>query len=210
MADHEVPQSDPPDPHRSKVPSLKSVRAFKGTDLGDIVRLAGGAGVGAALHSPLWFLVAALYNIFADPIREFLQDVRREVGPALGRFLADRIQNGGEGGPSDVQGKSRGTSEPRPETSVGLWPVKTLAQARELQESVDAGHQPWLLSPEMIAAGYAEAELGLFRPFVEQVGPAAYQVRSHNGGWDATLYLAQPVRQDNGLWVVTRVGDRES
>jgi hypothetical protein len=96
---------------------------------------------------------------------------------------------------------------PRPETIVGLWPVKTLAQARELQDSVDAGHQPWLLSPEQVAIAYATAELDLWAPFAEQVGPAAYQVRSHNGEWEATLYLAQPVRHTNGVWVVTRVGN---
>jgi hypothetical protein len=98
------------------------------------------------------------------------------------------------------------TPDPGSET-IGLWPVKTLAQARELQDSVDAGHQPWRLSAWMVARAYAEAELHLFGPFVEQVGPAAYQVRSHNGEWEATLYLAQPVRHTNGIWVVTRVGD---
>jgi hypothetical protein len=36
------------------------------------------------------------------------------------------------------------TQDSGSETIVGLWPVKTLAQARELQDSVDAGHQPWL------------------------------------------------------------------
>jgi hypothetical protein len=97
--------------------------------------------------------------------------------------------------------------DPRPETIVGLWPVKTLAQARELQDGADAGHQPWLLSPEQVSIAYATAELGLFGPFAEQVGPAAYQVRSHHGEWEATLYLAQPVRHTNGVWVVTRVGD---
>jgi len=97
--------------------------------------------------------------------------------------------------------------DPRPETIVGLWPVKTLAQARELQDGVDAGHQPWLLSPEQVSIAYATAELGLFGPFAERVGPAAYQVRSHHGEWAATVYLAQPVRHDNGVWVVTRVGD---
>jgi cell division septation protein DedD len=99
------------------------------------------------------------------------------------------------------------TIEPGPETVVGLWPVKTLAQARQLQDSVDAGHQPWLLSAESVSTAYAQGELHLFGPDVEQVGPAAYQVRSHHGEWEATLYLAQPVRHDNGLWVVTRVGD---
>jgi hypothetical protein len=39
------------------------------------------------------------------------------------------------------------------------------------------------------------------------VGPGAYQVRSHHGEYEATLYLAQPVRHTNGVWVVTRVGD---
>jgi hypothetical protein len=97
--------------------------------------------------------------------------------------------------------------DPRPETIVGLWPVKTLAQARQLQDGVDAGHQPWLLSPEQVSIAYATAELDLFAPFAERVGPAAYQVRSHNGEWQATLYLAQPVRHTNGVWVVTRVGD---
>jgi hypothetical protein len=97
--------------------------------------------------------------------------------------------------------------DPRPKTTVGLWPVKTLAQARELQDSVDAGHQPWLLAPEQVSIAYATAELDLFGPLAEQVGPAAYQVRSHNGEWEATLYLAQPVRHTNGVWVVTWVGD---
>lgn len=97
--------------------------------------------------------------------------------------------------------------DPRLETIVGLWPVKSLAQARELQDSVDAGHQPWLLSAESVSIAYAQGELHLFAPYAQRVGPAAYQVRSHHGEWEATLYLAQPVRHDNGVWVVTRVGD---
>jgi hypothetical protein len=99
------------------------------------------------------------------------------------------------------------TPDPASETVVGLWPVKTLAQATELQDSVDAGHQPWLLSAESVSIAYAQGELHLFAPYAQQVGPAAYQVRSHHGEWQATVYLAQPVRHDNGVWVVTRVGD---
>jgi hypothetical protein len=99
------------------------------------------------------------------------------------------------------------TPDPGSETIVGLWPVTTLAQARELQDSVDAGHQPWQLSAESVALAYAQGELPLFAPYAEQVGPGAYQVRSHHGEWEATVYLAQPVRHDNGVWVVTRVGD---
>jgi hypothetical protein len=99
------------------------------------------------------------------------------------------------------------TPDPGSEIIVGLWPVKTLAQARQLQDSVDAGHQPWQLSAESVALAYAQGELHLFAPYAEQVGPGAYQVRSHHGEWEATVYLAQPVRHDNGVWVVTRVGD---
>jgi hypothetical protein len=101
----------------------------------------------------------------------------------------------------------RPTSDPGSESVVGLWPVKTLAQARELQDSVDAGHKPWRLSAESVSIAYAQAELDLFAPYAQRVGPAAYQVRSHHGEWEATLYLAQPVRHTNGIWVVTRVGD---
>jgi hypothetical protein len=97
--------------------------------------------------------------------------------------------------------------DPSPETIVGLWPVKTLRQARELQVGADAGHQPWVLSAELVSTSYAESKLGLFAPYVEQVGPGAYQVRSHHGEWEATLYLAQPIRHNNGVWVVTRVRD---
>jgi hypothetical protein len=97
--------------------------------------------------------------------------------------------------------------DPGSETIVGLWPVKTLAQARELQASIDAGHQPWRLSAESVALAYAQGELQLFGPYAQQVGPGAYQVRSHHGEWEATVYLGQPVRHDNGIWVVTRVGD---
>ena len=79
---------------------------------------------------------------------------------------------------------------------------RTLVQARELQDSIDAGHQP-----SSVSTIHAQAELDLFAPYVERLGPAACQVHSHHGEWKAMLYLAQPVRHDNGVWVVTGVGD---
>jgi hypothetical protein len=65
---------------------------------------------------------------------------------------------------------------PGPETIVGLWPVRTLDQARTIQDGADAGHQPWLLSPELVSTSYAAAELDLFDPVARQVRPAAYEV----------------------------------
>jgi hypothetical protein len=94
---------------------------------------------------------------------------------------------------------------PGPETVVGLWPVRTLARARVLQDRADAGHQPWLLSPELVATSYAAAELGLYRPVARRVGPNAYEVGATGSEWAAKLYLAKPVRQGaGGIWVITR------
>ena len=94
---------------------------------------------------------------------------------------------------------------PGPETIVGLWPVRTLEQARMLQDGADAGHQPWLLSPELVATSYGAAELDLYQPVARRVGPNAYEVGATGSEWAAKLYLAQPVRQGaGGVWVITR------
>ena len=94
---------------------------------------------------------------------------------------------------------------PDPETVVGLWPVRTLEQARTLQEGADAGHQPWLLSAELVATSYGAAELGLYQPVARRVGPNTYEVGATGSEWAAKLDLAQPVRQGTGgVWVITR------
>jgi hypothetical protein len=95
--------------------------------------------------------------------------------------------------------------DPGPETVVGLWPIRTLEQARKLQDGADGGHQPWLLSPELVATSYGAAELDLYQPVARRVGPNAYEVGATGSEWAAKLYLAQPVRQGaGGIWVVTR------
>jgi hypothetical protein len=94
---------------------------------------------------------------------------------------------------------------PGPETIVGLWPVRTLEQARMLQDGADAGRQPWLLSPELVATSYGAAELGLYQPVARRVGPNAYEVGATGSEWVARLYLAQLVRHGaGGVWVITR------
>jgi hypothetical protein len=96
---------------------------------------------------------------------------------------------------------------PRPDTIVGLWPARTLGQARMIQDGADHGHQPWLLSPELVSTSYAAAELGLYEPVARRVGRNAWQVGARNSEWAATLYLDQPVRRGaDGVWVVARVG----
>jgi hypothetical protein len=97
---------------------------------------------------------------------------------------------------------------PAPETIVGLWPARTLEQARMLQDGADAGHQPWLLSPELVSTSYATAEYGISDPVARKVGPAAYDVGARNSEWVATLHLAQPIRHGaGGVWVITRTAN---
>jgi hypothetical protein len=115
----------------------------------------------------------------------------------------------------DRQQRPPGTA-PRPkpdpdaETVVGRWPVRTLGQARALQARVDAGHQPWLQSPEQVALAYARAELRFFDPVTRRIAPATYDVGPRNSEWAATLRLAQPVRHGaGGIWVVTRIASPE-
>jgi len=96
---------------------------------------------------------------------------------------------------------------PDPEIVVGLWPVRTLEQARTLQDGADAGRQPWLLSPELVATSYGSAKLGLYQPVARRVGPNAYEVGATGSEWVAKLDLAQPVRQGaGGIWVIIRTG----
>jgi hypothetical protein len=100
--------------------------------------------------------------------------------------------------------------DPDPETVVGRWPVRTLGQARALQARVDAGHQPWLLSPEQVTLAFARAEMHFQDPVTRRIAPATYDVGQRNSEWAATLHLAQPVRHGaGGIWVVTRIASPE-
>jgi hypothetical protein len=99
---------------------------------------------------------------------------------------------------------------PDPKTTIGLWPARTLGYARTLQDSADAGHRPWLLSPELVATSYGAAELDLYKPVARRVGPNAYEVGATGSEWVAKLYLAQPVRHGTGgIWVITRTASPE-
>ena len=107
--------------------------------------------------------------------------------------------------PATTAPKPKPTPTPAPETIVGLWPARTLGYARMLQDRADAGHQPWLLSPELVAASYGAAKAELGDPVTRRVGPAAYDVGGRSSEWVVTVDLAQPVRTGaGGIWVVTR------
>jgi hypothetical protein len=80
-----------PEPRRR---SRASPRILKQVDLGEAIRLTGGVGTSLATGSRWWFIAAAIYSIAAKPTQDFLRDLQRRVGPALGDRIADRISNG--------------------------------------------------------------------------------------------------------------------
>jgi hypothetical protein len=94
-----------------------------------------------------------------------------------------------------------GPSPPSP-WALSPWPWRA---ARTDPTRHPAGHQPWLLSPALVATSYGAAELGLDQPVARRVGATAYEVGATGSEWVAKLDLAQPVRQGAaGVWVITR------
>lgn len=100
------------------------------------------------------------------------------------------------------QGSGAGT--PRP-----VWPAADAASARNLQNQVDGGRQPWLLDPTEVAVSYAGAVLGYRNPGVFPLEPGKVDVQDGRSPAKATITLGQTVRRgDGGIWLVTGVQRR--
>ncbi len=93
---------------------------------------------------------------------------------------------------------------PTPAEAVRLpWPAADAATAAELQRSVDAGAQPWLLDPAEVAVSYAAAAHG-WTQAAARPRPGGGTVEVADGSRKLTLSLAQPGRAGaGGIWVVT-------
>jgi hypothetical protein len=88
----------------------------------------------------------------------------------------------------------------------GIWDIRTWAQAWEVQQAVDNGHQPWRTSPTQSVVPYAIDVLGVARPTVRLVDPHTVEVSKPGAGLVATVQVTQPVTQrPGGIWVITRV-----
>lgn len=66
----------------------------------------------------------------------------------------------------------------------GFWDVTTLDEAREVQEAVDGGHQPWRLDPASVAKAFAE-DLAQWHIQVVDVSTEG----SADEGWTASVIL---------------------
>lgn len=86
--------------------------------------------------------------------------------------------------------------------TVGIFPASTRAQAIQLQQSADAGHEPWLTDPAQVAAAYARSAMNVSQPNVQRISATRYAVRVAPNA-ETVLTLTQPVRAGSGgIWEV--------
>lgn len=113
---------------------------------------------------------------------------------------------------------ARTTSPPPPATTTtpSPWHPPTITpgtalpgemispqQAADLQASIDEGHQPWRVHPEMVAEAYVRNRFGWEDLQVAMADPHTAEVTNRPDGQMITLQLRQPVREGpTGIWVV--------
>ncbi|MBF4996589.1 hypothetical protein IRT45_05395 [Nocardia sp. BSTN01] len=74
--------------------------------------------------------------------------------------------------------------------------------AEQLQQSADAGHQPWRLDEDAVARAFVSGRFGWSRPTIAHDG-AYLAVATGPNGQRVSLHLSQPARKNNGgVWVV--------
>src|SRR4051812_12758452 len=79
----------------------------------------------------------------------------------------------------------------------------TADQAAQLQEGVDAGHQPWRLDESAVAEAFVADRLGWTDVDARLTDPHTVEVTNRPNGARVALQLQQPVRQGpDGIWVV--------
>ena len=84
-----------------------------------------------------------------------------------------------------------------------------LAQAAQLQQDVDAGHQPWRLDEIAVAEAFVADRLGWSDVDARLTDPQTVEVANRPDGATVILQLQQPVRTGpDGIWVVTAGAQR--
>jgi hypothetical protein len=88
----------------------------------------------------------------------------------------------------------------------GIWDIRTWQQAREVQEAVDNGHQPWRCGPQTLVTLYAQQVLHVVQPVIRRVDVSTFTVTTPGHGVIATVKVTQPFpRRTCGIWVITKV-----
>ena len=79
----------------------------------------------------------------------------------------------------------------------------TADQAAQLQQDVDAGHQPWRLDAVAVGEAFVADRLGWTDVDARLTDPQTVEVENRADGATVTLQLQQPVREGtDGIWVV--------
>jgi hypothetical protein len=121
---------------------------------------------------------------------------QRGASHATGTLVQPAGTSSGSGAPGT------GATGGGQDETVGIWPVRTRAQAIHLQQAVDAGHQPWLLDPMQVAVAYVRSEWHVSQPYVRRIGVTRYLGRVAATAV-TILTVAQPVRTgSSGIWVI--------
>lgn len=86
----------------------------------------------------------------------------------------------------------------------GIWDITSWQQYREAQRSVEQGHQPWLLDPELVVQAWA-ARWALDIP-VQKVAADTFQVTKPG---THVVYTIRGTRPDPTgpapIWVITQI-----
>jgi hypothetical protein len=84
-----------------------------------------------------------------------------------------------------------------------LWPVTSLAQAREVQTAAENGHQPWVLSAPDVVSSYVDHVLGWPQPTVRRLSDRVFQATA--GSRSAVITVRQPLSRPDTVWAVACV-----
>ncbi|HEY2946990.1 MAG TPA: hypothetical protein VGJ53_01110 [Micromonosporaceae bacterium] len=84
-----------------------------------------------------------------------------------------------------------------------LWPVTSVAQAREVQQATKDGHQPWALDAQQVATSYTQHVLGWPQASVNRLAGHVFQADA--GAQVAIITLTQPLGRPDTVWAVASV-----
>jgi hypothetical protein len=91
----------------------------------------------------------------------------------------------------------------RASPSTLLWPMTSVAQAREMQQATKDGHQPWTLSAQQVATSYTHHLLGWPQASIERLAEHVFQATA--GAQVAIITLTQPLGRPGTVWAVASV-----
>jgi hypothetical protein len=84
-----------------------------------------------------------------------------------------------------------------------LWPMTSVAQARDVQQATKDGHQPWALDAQQVATSYTQHVLGWPQASVNRLAGHVFQADA--GAQVAIITLTQPLGRPDTVWAVASV-----